>query len=150
MKKSQFYKYSAIGLLVLNLAMIAFFLLGRPPGPPPPHQNNNKGFIQKAIQILDLDEQQSSAFFEFTKKHKNQMETIHLKQRELLKPYFSSLIDTTKDKNSESILKEVQQLERSKIEKTYQHFEEVKSILRKEQKPYFEDFVNQAVRIILL
>lgn len=152
MKKSQFYKYSAIGLLILNLAMIAFFLLGRPSGPPPQHhQNNKRGFIQEAIQVLHLNEEQSSAFIELTKKHRNQMEVIHSKQRELLKPYFLTLNDANHigDKDSEAILKEAQELERRKIEATYQHFEEVKFILIEEQKPYFKTFMDKAIGIVL-
>ncbi|MGB1243583.1 MAG: hypothetical protein ACPG49_13730 [Chitinophagales bacterium] len=146
MDKLQFYKFAAIGLFVLNIALLAFIIVGIPPKSP--HKAGKK-FAQKAMQILDLDEQQSSTFFEFTKDHKNQMMVIHLKQRELLEAYFLRLSDSTKDSNSETILKKIQELERNKIETTYQHFEEVESMLTEEQKPHFKKFMDEAVGIVL-
>ena len=145
MKQLQFYKYAALGLFLLNFLMITFFFITKPK---PPHQEG--GFQKKAVDILKMDEQQHDTFLQFVKQHQRQMEEVNKQQRDLLKPYFYSLSDSTNKVDTESTLDRVQLLERKKIESTYQHFQDVKSILKPEQQAGFEEFMNTALERILL
>jgi hypothetical protein len=147
MKQFQLYKYATWTLLVLNLALIAFFVFTKPQ--PPPNRGGKK-FSEKAVDILKLDGQQQDRFLQAAKQHNQQMETINGQQQDLLKPYFNSLINTDQQVNSDTLLQQIQQLERNKIESTYRHFQEVKSMLNSEQQAGFEEFVNHALEIILL
>ncbi len=146
MKQLQFYKYAAGALLLLNLAIMAFFFFTKPP----PHKRGSYNFQKRAVDILKLDEQQHATFLQFAKVHNQKMDAVNEQQRMLLKPYFQSIIDTSKITDSERVLNEVQLLERNKIEVTYRHFQEVKSILNTEQQADFEEFMNNALEIILL
>lgn len=144
MKLFQLYKYAAWGLLILNLSMIAFFFLTAPPRP-----NDLKG-KKGAVQMMQLDEQQEKSFSSLAHQHMQQMSEFNRQQRSLLQPYFNSIIDTKITIQSDSLLKQVQALEQKKIESTYLHFQEVKAILKPEQYPDFEKFVEQAIGRILL
>ena len=145
MKQLQFYKYATLVLLLLNISMIGFFLLTKPKGP---HRN---GFGPKpTVEILKLDKQQHDAFLGHAKRHIEQMENYNILQKNQLKPYFNTLVDSTKNIDSNSHLQQVLQLERKKIESTYQHLQDVKSILRPEQQADFEPFVGSDLEIILL
>ena len=145
MKQLQFYKVATWGLLVLNLSMVAFFFLTAPP----PHHGRKLGG-QKAGAIMKMNDQQNESFHLLAEEHMKKMEGFNNQQRNLLKPYFSSLIDSKAAINSDSLLNKVQLLERNKIESTYQHFQDVKSILKPEQHTYFEEFVEHAMGRILL
>lgn len=142
MKQLQFYKYAATGLLFLNIAMLAFFFLTKPPNHP-----RGKRFKGGAIEILNLDKTQDKVFFELVKNHKQKMKVFNQKQKELLKPYFDSLIDSTGQ--PQNVIEKVEQLERQKIESIYQHFQDIKSILKKEQLSGFEEFMDVTIKRIL-
>ena len=144
MKLFQLYKYAALGLLVLNISMIAFFFLTAPP--PRPHPNNN----EKGPLRMILDKQQDKSFLSLAKQHKEEMIDLNRQQRALLLPYFNRIIDPSIKINSDSLLTQVQALEQKKIESTYLHFQDIKTILRPEQYPDFEKFVEQAIGRILL
>ena len=77
MKQVKFYKYTTIFLMILNLLMVAFFLITKP----------KKGHVNKknAIEILNLDKTQHEAFLEYVDKHKGLMQGFDKEQKQLLK-----------------------------------------------------------------
>jgi len=141
MKQLQFYKYAAIGLLLLNIAMMTFFFLVKS------KHAHGRGLEKGAKAILQLDDTQNDAFLKLVKKHRQKMNAFNEDQKELLKPYFDSLVDSTG--SQKEVLDKVEKLERQKIESIYQHFQEIKSILRPEQLSNFEEFMNHAIKRIL-
>ncbi|MEM8965614.1 MAG: hypothetical protein AAGE93_04290 [Bacteroidota bacterium] len=98
---------------------------------------------------MQLDDEQYDFFLQNTEQHKQQMGRFNDQKRDLLQIYFSSLLDSTNIANLDSLVMLVQVLERKKIEGTYQHFQDMHSILRPEQQSGFESFVNQAMQRIL-
>ncbi len=147
MNQLQIYKYATLALLVLNLSLITFFFVT---APPPPHQIGKRAFEERAVEILNLDEQQLSVFLRSASAHGDKMRTINSQQRTLLKLYFQDLVDTSTISNPASILSQVQELEQDKVTSTYLHFEEVKSILTPEQQPGFNAFMDHVMEIILV
>lgn len=147
MKQLQFYKYATFGLLALNIAIVAFFFVTRPK---PPHGMPDQNMFKRAAEMLKLDPQQSEQFEKSANAHKQKMKSINDRQRELLRPYFQILVDTSLSIDSSGVLVEIQKLEAEKVESTYRHFSEVKTQLKPEQQPYFEEFMLRALRMILL
>jgi len=149
MKEVQFYKYAAGALLLLNLTILAFFLLN---APPPPRQPGDKAqnFLSRATEILQLDKEQRISFEQFAKKHKQQMDSLAREQNALLKPYFQSIVAPSEHTSSPAILDQVLLLEQEKISTTLHHFQDIKSMLNEDQQVDFEHFMNQALELILL
>ena len=145
MKQLQFYKYTTWALLFLNISMILFFFLTRPKPFPP-----RDGGKRRAIDMLKMDEQQHDIFLEYVNQHIQLMDGFDNQQRNLLKPYFNTLVDSTKNTDSDNLLGQALQMERKKIESTYQHLQDIKSILRPEQQAAFEAWINSALEVILL
>ncbi len=146
MKPLKFYKYATWGLLILNLSMLSFFIITRGGA------HGRHGASPRATDLLKLTEQQNTQFLASAKQHDQIMNRINLEQSSLLKPYFSQLTTPNKeDKNvaSAATLEKLQILEKRKIEATYQHFEEVKSILREEQLPDFKIFMDTILPLII-
>lgn len=147
MKSQAFYRSATWALLFLNVSLIAVFLFSRPG---PPVNRADYGFLDQAIAILDLDDDQRKIFLGEARRHSRALEEIDRQQSDLLKPYFFQLTSTAENVDEAAILDQVQALERRKINVTYQHFQKVKEILKEEQAAYFEDFMSKALDIILL
>jgi len=143
MKTVQFYKYATFILLALNITLISFFFITKPKG------NMGKPPL-RALETLGLDKAQHDLFLASAKRHSTEMEGINEAQKKLLMPYFNQLTNTKQTINSDSIFREVQQLERRKIEQTYQHFSEIKATLKDEQIDDFEGFMDRILQRILL
>lgn len=134
-------------LLVLNVSIIAFFFITKPKHAPVGHVNH--GFMEEAIDRLDLDEKQEEVFAQSAKRHNMMMKEISAKQKELLKPYFLTISDKGNNVNKDSIIVEIQKLKEKKINETYHHFEEVKTLLKPEQQKYYDEFLLQAIGRIM-
>lgn len=152
MKALQYYKYATWLLLALNLAMVAFFLLTRPP-----HNHERRGgeqekhdFRNQAIDILALDEVQKEAFLKSVKIHSETMVAIDEQERPLLKKYFQPLLDTTLTIDQVEVMNSILVLEKKKIAHTYQHFSEINTLMRADQEANFADFLQNALEILLL
>ena len=147
MNQLPFYKYAAGAMMLLNMALVVFFLLTKPD---PPRGDVGRNFRPKAMEILQLDTSQQTTFVQLAERHNQQMKALSEQQRVHLKSYFGSLLDSTKVSDTAVLIQEIPQREREKVEITYQHFQEVRSLLTEEQLPYFEQFVSQALNILLL
>lgn len=143
MKQLQFYKYATWGLLLLNIAAVIFFFFRKPP---PPHRADGP---KRAIDILGFDQGQHRLFLASANAHGLKMDTIQSQQQALLLPYFQSITSSFMPTNKETILSQVEALERDKITTTYQHFQDIKNILGEGKDAEFELFIERILNRIL-
>lgn len=134
MKKETLYKIVIGVLLLLNLLQIGFFLVGRRP---PPDRNRNFD----PVKILHLDKKQADQFLEISISHHEKMVKLQDLQKLATENYFKN--STTEE------LEELKKLHTEKLKITNDHFNEVKSILKPEQLPYFQRFKDKALHIII-
>ncbi|WP_020566660.1 hypothetical protein [Neolewinella persica] len=141
MDKLTFYRYTTIGLLVLNLAILVFFFLyrplmgGAPDGPP-------------SLAILEMDKNQNDAFQGLVEKHRVVMRTANDRQKELLTEYFSQLAKPEGPVTG-AFPEKYCEYEQEKIVGTYEHFLQVRELLRPEQQANFPIFIDQSLDQIL-
>ena len=128
MQKLKFFQYLSVGLLLLNIGLITFFFITKPDARPP--------FLQNAIKVLNLDEEQEKAFRSMAQKHGDAMQKLNEQHGLLLRNYFKNAAE------SPSALNELLVLEQKKLEITNAHFKEVQSILNPNQEENFNDFVQ--------
>lgn len=141
MDKLTFYRYTSIGLLILNLAILAFFFLFRPLMGGPPQGPPNTA-------ILEMDAEQHAAFQGLVEDHQEIMRTANDRQKELLSQYFSQLADPTGSPTG-TFPEKYCEYEQEKIVGTYEHFLQVKGLLRPEQRAKFPLFIDQSLDQIL-
>jgi hypothetical protein len=146
MKQLPFYKYATWILLLLNLAIVGFFFFTRPPAP---HGGDGKPPL-RAIDILEMNDEQHRDFLASVKRHEERLDAINKEQSGALLPYFRSITIESDTTNYDSALIRVQALERAKIESLFQHFQELKDILRADQQAAFKAFVEDIVEKNLL
>ena len=150
MNALQFYKIAASVLFILNIGVLAFFLSHRSHGPHPHRKAVNQQFQNSTFKLLDLNEEQQVLFLKYAKKHHQEMQVLQQEQRTLMPTCFNSLIDTTKVEQAKNSILELQRIEGEKIQTTYKHFQDIQSILTKEQLPRFGEFVKKATGVLLI
>jgi hypothetical protein len=114
MSKVKLYKYLCLGLLLLNIGLVSFFILtkgGRPP--------ERKNFKNQAAEILNLDEVQQSLFSDLAKEHGDKMRSLENEQADVIKGYFTNLINGI---SNAEVPPRALKIEKEKIDITNQHF----------------------------
>ena len=141
MKKLKVYQIATVGLLLLNVILLAFIIFApRPGGNGPP------------LRVMDhfgFDAAQDEQFLSLADAHRAQMRAANDQQAELLQQYFLQLISDDAA-NPGPLPPGIGQVEREKINSTYEHFLDIKKMLRPEQQAAFPDFVEAALGRILL
>ncbi len=140
MTQLKVYQLTALGLLVLNLALLAVIAFA------PAHADDAP---QRAIDTIGLDAEQHERFITYADAHQDQMREYNARQNELLEAYFRRLT-TPSAADAGPPPAAVQDIERQKIVSTYEHFLEVKALLRPEQEEQFPAFVDAVLQQILL
>ncbi len=146
MRNEQFFKYTTLFLLLINIGLICFFFFSKPNHH---HKNRRPNFLNKAFEILELDDQQKNQFEKLAEQHHQEILKIERTQKQKLAEYFEPL---KRDTAHNLLLQKqnIKALESQKIEVTYKHFLEVKKLLRDDQLDNFELFIDEFVQILLL
>lgn len=158
MSQLKFYKYSTWALLIINVAVLSFFLLSKPPprgggpgrGPGGGPGGRAHGLETEAVQILQLDDEQQTTFLELAKNHGKELRSIAKQERDQLRIYFDQLIKDTGSSDNAAILEQVKLLEEEKVTVTFEHFESIQALLREDQQVHFERFMKKALQILLV
>lgn len=146
MDKLKFYKIATGCLLLLNIGILAFFFFTKPDRKPP---RGNLRFQNEAIRILDLNKDQEQQFLKLVEVHGQQILSKDNELKELLKSYFKALKNDSPSNNEETILSRIQATEALKLKLTYQHFKEVKSLLKQDQLDRYKTFVDEAMNKVI-
>ncbi|WP_108801937.1 hypothetical protein [Aquimarina sp. Aq107] len=136
MKRETLYKIAVLVLLIINGVQISFFLVTKKP-----RKNSKQHHKPSAREILHLNTNQDNQFKEFSRTHGEAMRLLQEDQKESVRTYFLEPTD--------SLLRHISDIEAKKIKITKKHFENMKSILNKEQLTYYEDFKKKALKFIL-
>lgn len=144
MDKFTFYRNATFGLLAINLVLLALHIVPFISGP----SNGPGDRMMRAVDQLELNEEQHERFNTSVEVHKARMKRINREQREILQKYFSGLTSDETNINPKLPQKYLA-LNEEKVTTTYQHFLDVKNILRPEQLQLYQNWVNETTRRIL-
>jgi len=148
MRQKRVYELIIIGLIGLNITMVAFFL-AKPFFNDKPPTKSAKNIRTELTELLKLNDKQAQDFNDLADVHKHQMRKIEVKQARLLIPYFESLVDSTIHIDKVYLLNQLQKLESSKVELTYEHFKEIKKILNQDQMFDFKFFIDRVSKVLI-
>lgn len=136
MDKLKVYQVATFSMILLNLSLLAFLFLGGPG-----HNRANHYSSE-----LELDAEQKSQFQQLTKDHSQLVRRLNEQEVTLLEAYFQKADEF---ETPPSFPAEVLDIKQQKVTATFQHFQDIKSILRPEQKELFPSFINQSLERIL-
>ncbi|MDF3077026.1 MAG: hypothetical protein K0S09_915 [Sphingobacteriaceae bacterium] len=141
MSKHKILVYCVIALVVLNVACLAFIVLGRPK---PPLER----FDKQIIRSLNLNQEQVQTFNKLKDQHHGRMTEIDEQMKQPFEEYFGLLNrsgDQTKKDSLEIVLAS---LYKQKVDATYEHFDEIKKICSPEQQKGFEKIIPSLMQVI--
>jgi periplasmic protein CpxP/Spy len=140
----KYWKIFAFILIVMNMALIVFLLLGGPLRRlHEPKEGDAPGKL--LVDKLKFTAQQESAFDKLRNAHHDSILALQEEGRKLRKTFFDGLRSDTPDLNKDSLADKISANQR-KIELiTYNHFEEVKKLCSPEQKNIFNDIIQDVI-----
>ena len=141
MDRLRLYKWGAIALLVLNIALVAALFFGHP-------SRRRHDRLGQAARELRMDAEQEAAFRVLAKAHKADIDALGKRHAAALQTYFEGLASTQTDAPPE-VPPAILAIEREKLARTYEHFLDVKALLRPEQTVAFEAFTDRVLTRVL-
>ncbi|MCB0534831.1 MAG: periplasmic heavy metal sensor [Lewinellaceae bacterium] len=135
MNKTRFLVFAVAAMLLLNLATVAFFVLGRPPGP---RQEGPKKIIAER---LHFDAEQVQAYDKLIARHQQE---IREKQREMgaAKTALYSQLQGQDFSKKDSLIAHIGTLQQQIETIHFQHFSEIKNLCNGEQIQAFNDLTT--------
>src|SRR5215212_2261865 len=148
MNKMRFLTLSVILLLILN-AISLFILFQTHMKQGGLHHEGKEGHANYIIHELKLDDQQQNRFAELRDKHHDMMRTIHEEDKALHDSYFSLLKTDKPDKvKVDSVSSLIGEQQRKMATTTFDHFRELRTICRDDQKKLFDNTIDEIVKMM--
>jgi periplasmic protein CpxP/Spy len=133
MGKLKLLSIAVIGLLVMNLCIVGFLFLRKPPLPPEggaPFANETPK--KKIIELLYFDKEQVTQYEELIQQHRESIKSLRDSLREAKSNLYHKLKEGN-DTDKDSLINELGTLQ-EKIEAVhYNHFVEIKKLCRPDQ-----------------
>lgn len=150
MSNSKIYKIGFFIMLTVNVAVIGFLVMGQPHPPGRAGVTHQKDLKEEISNALNLTEKQQQQYYNSASEHREKLRLVERSQKEQAKQYlaFLRMTDPSEAKMKE-VLSELSQLEMTKIETTYQHFEDLKGICIASQLADFDKVLDKVIGVLL-
>ena len=144
MSKTKILTSVCVCLLISNAALLLFLFLGKSHRP---NQERNRNII---IEKLHLDKNQIVRYDSLIKIHRTEIGSAQEKIATLKNSLYSQLNLPKENQKADSIIQEINSMQKN-IEYThYRHFEGIKNICTSEQKPSYEALTKELVQMFRL
>ena len=135
------------GLILINLALLAFLFFVKPPRPAEMQPGGRPPFAgegpkQIIIERLHFDKDQVSQYEIIIQQHQNAVREADKQIRETKNDLYATL-SSGNIAAKDSLQNQLAQLQRQIETAHYNHFEAIKKICRPEQLPYFNDLTKE-------
>ncbi len=140
MKRENILMAFIVLLVVMNGAVLFYFLTGRQI-PPPRHD-------KRIIEALHFDDLQQQEFEKLKFGHRDQMNRLDDAFNGLLKDYFETLASGNTSMR-DSLANELGKIEQQRVNITWDHFNDLKKLCKPEQAEDFNNFLPELIRFIV-
>ncbi|MEZ4690304.1 MAG: hypothetical protein R3A12_09035 [Ignavibacteria bacterium] len=145
MTKIKLLSIAVIGLILINLVLLTFLFLRKPPPHPPDRQpplSERRGPAEMIIKELHFDKDQVSQYEKLIDVHKNTIkeldDSIRITKNDLYKTLEN---DNTSEKDS--LVNRLSNLQKQIETVHYDHFADIKKICRPDQINYFNELISK-------
>lgn len=143
MNKSRFYKAIILGLVILNIALLLFLVLGRKKkSGPRDHPHNPEFALDRISTHFGFDESQVKLFEASKNKHKNSVNFLYLQLEETSKQYY--LVESDEELR-DSLLSIITNSNHNIYKSNTLHFDEIRKICTSEQLPKIDRFIQNLI-----
>ena len=144
MSKLKWLSTAAIGLLLINLCLVLFLFLGKPPHAQEGRRPYEQGPKNKIIDMLRFDKDQVEKYENLIKQHRTSVRLLEEGIREVK----SKLYLTLNEKGSgakDSLVNQLGDLQMQIENVHYNHFLEIKRLCKPNQQAYFTELTGNLV-----
>ncbi len=133
MSKLRLLSYAIIGLLLINVALVGFLLLRKPPHPPEgPSPMANAGPKEVISERLNFNAEQVTAYDKLISAHRVTINTLDDSIRVLKNNLYQTLNDGT-NTDKDDIVNRLGEIQKQIELTNYNHFKAIKKLCRPEQ-----------------
>lgn len=149
MSKEGFYRVVIIALLLLNLGTLGYLWTAQSRAPQPPEGHRGPGgrhnpMDRLIISRLKLDDSQIPKFEELKHDHHSRMMVLQDEAAQLHDRYFSLLKAEHEDTAARNeLMQQLSENNRKRESLNFEHFRDLKGILRPDQQSLFDSFVEE-------
>ena len=146
MSKSKLLSIAVIGLLVINLGILAFLFTRKPPNPP----KDGPGMSQEGpkkiiIERLHFDKDQAAQYEQLIKGHQEAIKSLGQQIRLTKNNLYATLADGSA-MNKDSLQSHLGELQKQIESVHYNHFAGIKKLCKPDQMEYFNDLTKELAK----
>ncbi len=150
MNSNSLYKVGLIIMIIINGFLIYFLIQNHPKGPMHARGMERTDLKEKISKQLNLSQTQKEQYFQLAREHQEKMVKMDRQQKELIKSYFSFLIEPSPNAETQKqVLAQLSNLESQKINITFEHFENLKALCNHEQKAQFGLVMGDIMNVLI-
>ena len=144
MNQIKTFKILVIVLAIMNVSLLAIMWFHRPPkdGGPRERPNDMNRFLAHELNLSDAQQQQFDALFN---EHKQKMEAVKNRGRELHNLLFDELSNTSSTNKSDSLISLIGENRKLGEKALYNHLSKVRSLCDEKQKQEFDRIIKGAM-----
>lgn len=144
MNQIKTFKVLVIVLAIMNVSLLAIMWFHRPPmdGGPRERPKDMNRFLAHELNLSDAQQQQFDALFD---EHKQKMEAVKNRGRELHDLLFDELSNTTSTNKSDSLISLIGENRKLGEKALYNHLSKVRSLCDEKQKQEFDRIIKGAM-----
>jgi periplasmic protein CpxP/Spy len=143
MSKLRLLSFAVIALLAMNLALVGFLFLRKPPLPPGGRPSIAKeGPKNKIIEQLHFDAEQVIQYQKLIDEHKSSIKILRDDIRDTKSQLYKTLIEEDGERNDSLIVK-LGDLQKKIETAHYNHFKEIKKLCKPDQLEYFNTLTDE-------
>jgi protein CpxP len=147
MKKETLLTTAVFALLLLNFGTLFFLFSHKGPGGP---GKGPRPLDRDIVEKLHLNTEQQAKFEQLKKAHHDQMEQSNRDYRAALSNYFALLKnDSVAQGQRDSLQTILTQIQKNRVDVTFQHFNDLKTLAGPENKGNFEVLLPDLMQVIL-
>jgi periplasmic protein CpxP/Spy len=144
MSKIKLLTAAVVGLLIVNLGLLAFLLMSKPMRPPGrggpgPGKEGPKMLI---IKRLDFDKDQVTAYEQLIGRHQELVEELNRETGDTKNNLYSTLADENQSKK-DSLISRLGDLQEQIEQVHYNHFTDLRGLCRPEQREQFQALTQE-------
>ena len=140
MNKANLFKWAAIVLLAINLFLVGFMILNKPPKPKTPKE--------RVINKLNLDSEQIKSYETLITEHKREVRKIRKSIILSKKELYQYLKQDSANSDEIEALKSIIGVAYASIEtKHFKHFSDIKNICREDQLENFDELTEELSKL---
>lgn len=148
-------KIALVTLLILNGVLI-YLLVSKPSKPGRLMDHPRKSMGERRSPVIDLvsdrlglDKDQRAEYLKMAEKHHSNMVAIEKEEKDAIKSYLGYLkSDPDQSLSKDELQKKVEKLEGDKLNMTFKHFEDLKSLCNEKQLEKIDTVIEEMMKVL--